>query len=174
MRGQPAWAGRMACRSGGTGWNSVCWGRSSSGLARRIQPAHALLPIPRGKQRTLLAALLAHAGEVIPADELAELLWEGGPPLSARVTLQNYVKRLRQALGPAGQARLRTHRPGLGITAASAAGPARMDLRQARAALTELARAHLIEEKAPGRFVLYELLRAYAVERAGAETAISA
>ena len=65
-------------------------------------------------------------------------------------------------------------RPGLDITAASAASLARMDLRQARAALAELARAHLIEEQAPGQFALHELLRAYAVERAGAETAISA
>jgi DNA-binding SARP family transcriptional activator len=77
-----------------------------------VRSGDSLLPIPHGKQRTLLAALLAHAGEVIPADELAELLWDGRPPLSARVTLQNYVKRLRQALGPLGQGRLRTHRPG--------------------------------------------------------------
>jgi DNA-binding SARP family transcriptional activator len=78
-----------------------------------------LLPIPHGKQRTLLAALLARPGEVIPADELTELLWEGWPPLSARVTMQNYVKRLRQALGPLGQARLRTHRPGYVIEASA-------------------------------------------------------
>jgi DNA-binding SARP family transcriptional activator len=77
-----------------------------------VRSGDSLLPIPHGKQRTLLAALLAHAGEVIPADELADLLWDGKPPLSARVTLQNYVKRLRQALGPLGQGRLRTHRPG--------------------------------------------------------------
>ena len=77
-----------------------------------VRSGDGVLPIPHGKQRILLAVLLAHAGEVIPVDELAELLWEGRPPLSARVTLQNYVKRLRQALGPAGQARLRTHRPG--------------------------------------------------------------
>ena len=142
-----------------------------------VRSGHALLPIPRGKQRTLLAALLAHAGEVIPADELAELLWEGGPPLSARVTLQNYVKRLRQALGPAGQARLRTHRPGLGITAASAAGLARMDLRQARAALAALAAlARAISSRSRPRAgsSCTSCSGAYAVERAGAETAISA
>ena len=77
-----------------------------------VRSGGGLVPIPHGKQRTLLAALLANAGEVIAVDELAELLWEGRPPLSARVTVQNYVKRLRQALEPAGQARLRTHRPG--------------------------------------------------------------
>ena len=49
-----------------------------------------------------------------------------------------------------------------------------MDLRQARAALAELARTHLIEEQAPGRFTLHELPRAYAVERASAESAIPA
>jgi DNA-binding SARP family transcriptional activator len=84
-----------------------------------VRSGDALLPIPHGKQRTLLAAPLVHAGQVIPVDELAELLWEGSPPLSARVTLQNYVKRLRQALGPAGRARLRTHRPGYLIEASA-------------------------------------------------------
>jgi DNA-binding SARP family transcriptional activator len=85
-----------------------------------VRSGDTVLPIPHGKQRTLLAALVAHAGEVIPADDLAELLWDGKPPLSARVTLQNYVKRLRQALGPTGQERLRTHRPGYVIDASVA------------------------------------------------------
>jgi DNA-binding SARP family transcriptional activator len=85
-----------------------------------VRSGDSVLPIPHGKQRVLLAALLAHAGEVIPADDLAELIWDGRPPLSARVTLQNYVKRLRQALGPCGQGRLRTHRPGYVIDASVA------------------------------------------------------
>jgi DNA-binding SARP family transcriptional activator len=71
-----------------------------------------LLPIAQGKQRAVLAALLVRAGEVVPAYELTELIWEGAPPRSARVTLQNYVKRLRQALGDAGPTRIRTHGPG--------------------------------------------------------------
>src|SRR5262249_10236698 len=37
--------------------------------------------------------------------------------------------------------------------------------RQARAALAELTRAHLLAEPAPGRFTLHDLLRAYAAER---------
>jgi DNA-binding SARP family transcriptional activator len=85
-----------------------------------VRSGDSVLPIPHGKQRVLLAALLAHAGEVISADDLAELIWDGQPPLSARVTLQNYVKRLRQALGPCGQGRLRTHRPGYVIDASVA------------------------------------------------------
>lgn len=50
-----------------------------------------------GKQRIVLAALLLNAGRAVSVDELVELLWDE-PPASARVTLQNYVKRLRQAL----------------------------------------------------------------------------
>jgi DNA-binding SARP family transcriptional activator len=77
----------------------------------------ALLPIAQGKQRAVLAALLVRAGKVVPAHELTELIWEGAPPRSARVTLQNYVKRLRQALGDGGQARIRTRGPGYLIDA---------------------------------------------------------
>jgi DNA-binding SARP family transcriptional activator len=76
-----------------------------------------LLPIAQGKQRAVLAALLVRAGKVVPAYELTELIWEGAPPRSARVTLQNYVKRLRQALGDAGQTRIRTRGPGYLIDA---------------------------------------------------------
>ena len=72
----------------------------------------ARLPIAQGKQRAVLAALLVRAGKVVPAYELTELIWEGAPPRSARVTLQNYVKRLRQALGDAGPTRIRTRGPG--------------------------------------------------------------
>lgn len=56
-----------------------------------------MVPIGSGKQRAVLAALLLHANHVVMIDELAELVWPDPPP-SARATLQNYVKRLRQAL----------------------------------------------------------------------------
>ncbi|HEY2285160.1 MAG TPA: BTAD domain-containing putative transcriptional regulator [Streptosporangiaceae bacterium] len=39
---------------------------------------------------------------------------------------------------------------------------------QVRPALAELTRAHLVTERVPGRFVLHDLLRAYATETAGA------
>jgi DNA-binding SARP family transcriptional activator len=64
--------------------------------------------IPRGKQRTLLAMLLLRAGQIVPGDQLADMLWGPEPPPSAVVTLQNYVKRLRQAVGPAGRERIVT------------------------------------------------------------------
>jgi DNA-binding SARP family transcriptional activator/tetratricopeptide (TPR) repeat protein len=68
--------------------------------------------VSAGKQRVLLAALLLRANQVVPAGDLAEAVWDGCPPGSARVTLQNYVKRLRQALGPAGYERIVTRPAG--------------------------------------------------------------
>ncbi len=63
-----------------------------------VRQDEAVVPIAAGKQRVLLAALLLNPGRATSADELAELLWEAGPPASARDTVHNYVKRLRQAL----------------------------------------------------------------------------
>ena len=71
--------------------------------------------VSAGKQRVLLAALLLRANQVVPAAELAGFIWEGSPPGTARVTLQNYVKRVRQALGPAGYERIVTRPSGYAI-----------------------------------------------------------
>jgi DNA-binding SARP family transcriptional activator len=72
--------------------------------------------IPAGRQRALLAALLLNANRVVSADELIETLWEGDPPASVRVSLQNYVKRLRQNLGDTGHRQISTYPPGYLIT----------------------------------------------------------
>jgi DNA-binding SARP family transcriptional activator/tetratricopeptide (TPR) repeat protein len=66
------------------------------------------VPVPRGKQRAVLAALLLRANQVVSLDEITETLWGPGPPPSARVTLRNYVRRLRHTLGDAGRARIGT------------------------------------------------------------------
>src|SRR5216683_2746621 len=67
------------------------------------------VPVPPGKQRAMLAALLLDANRVVTVDELAETLWgPREPPPSARATIQNYVKRLRQALGDPVRARIST------------------------------------------------------------------
>lgn len=47
----------------------------------------------------LLGLLLARAGRPITADAIAEALWEGAPPRTARKTVQIYVHRLRRLLG---------------------------------------------------------------------------
>jgi DNA-binding SARP family transcriptional activator/Flp pilus assembly protein TadD len=96
--------------------------------------------VSAGKQRVLLAALLLRANQVVAVDELAEAVWDGSPPGSARVTLQNYVKRLRKALGPDGHQRIATCPAGYMIEAA----PEELDLTrfgQLRAAGQEAARA---------------------------------
>lgn len=58
------------------------------------------IAIAAGKQRVVLAALAVRANRPVPLDELADIVWDGCPPTSATATLRNYVKRVRQALGP--------------------------------------------------------------------------
>jgi len=58
--------------------------------------------------------------------------------------------------------------PGPDTSVAAAASLAALPGGQAHAALRELARAHLVEEHAPGRFAMHDLLRAYAAELAAA------
>jgi DNA-binding SARP family transcriptional activator/Tfp pilus assembly protein PilF len=58
--------------------------------------------VTAAKQRAILAALLLRANQAVPADDLAETLWGEDLPSAARAGVQNYVMRLRKALGPAG------------------------------------------------------------------------
>ncbi len=60
------------------------------------------VPIHGAKHRAVLAALLLRANEVVTVDDLAEVLWGEDLPSSARTVVQNYVMRLRRALGAAG------------------------------------------------------------------------
>lgn len=71
----------------------------------------AALDLGTPRQRTLLGLLLVWAGQVVSADRLADELWGGDPPDTARHTLQAYVHRLRRALGPEAW-RLETRPPG--------------------------------------------------------------
>jgi DNA-binding SARP family transcriptional activator len=64
-----------------------------------VRRGGAEVPVPAGKQRVVLAALLLNANRSVPLDELAEALWGPRPPASARATMQNYVMRLRKSLG---------------------------------------------------------------------------
>jgi DNA-binding SARP family transcriptional activator len=67
-----------------------------------VRSGGVAVPVPGPKQRAVLAALLLAANRVVTLDELAEVLWGDRPPPSARVTVQNYVKRLRRGLAGAG------------------------------------------------------------------------
>ncbi|MFJ4878539.1 AfsR/SARP family transcriptional regulator [Streptomyces sp. NPDC088745] len=62
--------------------------------------------------RVLVAALLLDAGGAVPVDTLVARMWGCDPPRGARNTLQNYVLRLRRALGPE---LVRTHGRGYAI-----------------------------------------------------------
>ena len=71
----------------------------------------AAMAVPAARQRALLAVLAVRAGELVPTDELAEIVWDGKPPDRAAATIRNYVKRLRFRLGSAGR-QIVTCRPG--------------------------------------------------------------
>jgi DNA-binding SARP family transcriptional activator len=56
--------------------------------------------IGSGKRRSLLALLLLHGNEVVPADRLIDDLWGEHPPPTAAKGLQVYVSQLRRELAP--------------------------------------------------------------------------
>jgi predicted ATPase/DNA-binding SARP family transcriptional activator len=63
--------------------------------------AGADLPALGGpRQRSVLAVLVMHAGDVVSAETLLDAVWPDSPPPTARGTLQAYVSRLRSILGP--------------------------------------------------------------------------
>jgi DNA-binding SARP family transcriptional activator len=77
-----------------------------------IHHGGAPIAVPAARQRTLLAVLLVNANHVVSADELADIVWDGTPPATARVTVRGYVRRLRLLLGPAMGARIITRATG--------------------------------------------------------------
>jgi DNA-binding SARP family transcriptional activator len=78
----------------------------------RVRHEDTTLALSAGKHRSLLAALVASAGDVVSFDRLAEIVWDGSPPSKSRVALRNYVMRIRQILGPEVGAHLVTLFPG--------------------------------------------------------------
>src|SRR5215831_16107754 len=80
-----------------------------------VQQNGAVITVPPGKQRVVLAALLLKSNRVVPLDELVEALWGPRPPATARATLQSYVTRLRKTLGD-GHDRIATHPGGYQIS----------------------------------------------------------
>jgi DNA-binding SARP family transcriptional activator/tetratricopeptide (TPR) repeat protein len=83
----------------------------------QVRDENSVIGEPAGLQRVLLASLLVRAGAVVPADALAEEVWDGSPPAGAEATLRSYVMRLRRMLGPAAGARVVTRYPGYLIEA---------------------------------------------------------
>ena len=68
--------------------------------------------VPNGRRRVLLAALLMHTGNPVPAGALAEVVWDGSPPPGSEVTLRSHVLGLRRVLGLRAGARVVTRHSG--------------------------------------------------------------
>jgi DNA-binding SARP family transcriptional activator len=60
------------------------------------------LDLGPARQRCVLAALAVDAGHVVSVDRLIDRVWGDDPPLRARVTLLNYLFRLRRLLAGVG------------------------------------------------------------------------
>lgn len=58
------------------------------------------LDVPGGRARALLAMLVLHAGNAIPAERLVDELWGEQPPPSASTVVQLHVLKLRKLLEP--------------------------------------------------------------------------
>ena len=80
--------------------SEVGWGPSSGVLACKVLGAVMLQggPLSSTRQRRALAALVVAHGEVVSADRLADIVWDGDPPGSMNA-LQTYMSRLRTVLG---------------------------------------------------------------------------
>src|SRR5207249_3125299 len=55
--------------------------------------------LDRRRLRALLAYLLLHANRSVSADQLIDEVWGPEPPKTAGASLQNYISRLRKAIG---------------------------------------------------------------------------
>jgi len=99
------------------------------------------------------------------ADELdqgLDALDAGDPSTSVRAVFSWSYRHLDEP--SARLFRLLGLHPGPDVAAGAAAGLAGLPVPQARRLLAELTRTHLITEYRPGRYVLHDLLRAYAAE----------
>jgi DNA-binding SARP family transcriptional activator/ABC-type branched-subunit amino acid transport system substrate-binding protein len=88
------------------------------------------------KQRSVLAILLLHAGEVVSIDRLVDGVWGESPPEDAATALHQHVSRLRKLLHP--HAVIETRSPGYVIPVDAAS----LDLRRFES-LGERGRMHL-------------------------------
>ncbi len=108
--------------------------------------------------------LAALASELRDASGRLDALDAGDPAASVRAVFSWSVRHLSPKA--ARMFRLLGIHPGPDISGPAAASLAGCDPARARRDLGELARAHLITERAGGRYAFHDLLRAYAAEQA--------
>lgn len=111
------------------------------------------LTIGTPRQRVLLTLLLIRPGEVVSADRLADELWGGTTPETARHTLQAYVHRLRRALGQDGW-RLGTRPPGYRLEIS----PGELDAVTFQELVEEGRRAHAAGDRQSASSLLHRAL----------------
>lgn len=61
----------------------------------------AVVRLPAGRARIVLAMLCAEAGREVSSDRLIDLAWNGKPPATAATQLHGLISSLRRAFGPA-------------------------------------------------------------------------
>ena len=66
----------------------------------RVEDVNGPIEIRGGKERLLLARLVAASGRLVTTSELIDTLWDDDPPASAAKSVQTFVLRLRNALEP--------------------------------------------------------------------------
>lgn len=64
-----------------------------------IRHENNVVTIPTLMLQRLIAVLTCRAGNAVAAEAVADAVWAGAPPRTARKTLQVYVHRLRRVLG---------------------------------------------------------------------------
>lgn len=79
--------------------------------------------IGAAKWRGILGELLVHAGQVVPAETLADRLWGEEPPPTARTLIRKYVMEVRRAIGDEDAGTLLRRSPGYLLRA----GPGEID-----------------------------------------------
>jgi hypothetical protein len=57
------------------------------------------VPLPQGKVRTTLGALLIHPNTVVTTDRLIDAVWGAHPPTTAHKSIHVYISQLRRSLG---------------------------------------------------------------------------
>lgn len=65
----------------------------------QVEDEHGPVRITPGRESAVLALLLIHRGEALPADRVVEELWGDAAPANAKKSVQVYVSRLRKTLG---------------------------------------------------------------------------
>ncbi|MCY9786285.1 tetratricopeptide repeat protein [Nocardiopsis sp. EMB25] len=92
------------------------------------------MPVPAGRQQTVLSAMLLDLERVVSVDHLIDVLWEHEPPETARTQVQICVSRLRRLLRPVG-ASIETRPPGYLLVV----DPATVDVHVQRSLVSEAA-----------------------------------